>query len=155
MKADVLFYSILNMSITASLTIVMVLAARILLKKSRRFWSCLLWLPVLFRLLCPFSWKSPVSAAALIPAETMTIPSGSGNISMVSYAELLLRSAAENGDPADHGRICFSMEHSRNRIIHVLRCARRSDKRVAAAGAVIAVLFTAACASNPSAAVPA
>lgn len=303
MKADVLFHYILNMSVTASLTIVMVLAARILLRKSRRFWSFLLWVPVLFRLLCPFSLKSPVSAAALMPSETMTIPSGSGNISMVSYAdlpggasasagvtlvqaasmiwivgaaallcytilsevrfirklpsagqknmvedpripspflhgilkpviylpaglnekekesallhehchirygdpvfkllfwlavilhwfnplvwiafrlmnedmeircdeyalqhsdvaqpayaELLLRFAAENGAPADHERICFSMEHSRNRIIHVLQFARQSDKRVAAAGAVIAVLCTTACASNPSAVVPA
>ena len=76
---DVLFRCILNMSITASLTIAVVIGARVLLRKSRRVWSVFLWVPVLFRLLCPFSWKSPVSAVAFTPAETMTLPSGSGN----------------------------------------------------------------------------
>lgn len=303
MKADVFFHYILNMSVTASLTIVMVLAARILLRKSRRFWSFLLWVPVLFRLLCPFSLKSPVSAAALMPSETMTIPSGSGNISMVSYAdlpggasasagitlvqaasmiwivgaaallcytilsevrfirklpsagqknmvedpripspflhgilkpviylpaglnekekesvllhehchirygdplfkllfwlavvlhwfnplvwiafrlmnedmeircdeyalqhsdvaqpayaELLLRFAAGNETSAGQGRTSFSMEDSKNRIIHVLKYEHRSEKWIAVSAALIVVLCTAACASNPAASVPA
>lgn len=300
---DVLFRCILNMSITASLTIAVVIGARALLRKSRRVWSVFLWVPVLFRLLCSFSWKSPVSAVAFTPAETMTLPSGSGNTSMVNYvdlpesavssqgisffrivsiiwivgvvlllcysilsevklvsrlppadqenivedltisspflhgilkpviyipsglteeekgtillherchirnldplfkllfwlavilhwfnpmvwiafrlmsedlesrcdeyvlshstvtppayAELLLRFAAGNETSAGQGRTSFSMEDSKNRIIHVLKYEHRSEKWIAVSAALIVVLCTAACASNPAASVPA
>lgn len=56
-----LFPQILNMSITASIVIVFVLLARLLLKKTPKAFSYALWAVVLFRLLCPVSISSNLS----------------------------------------------------------------------------------------------
>ena len=50
-----LFPKILDMSITASMVILVVIAARLLLKKAPKVISYALWGVVLLRLLCPFS----------------------------------------------------------------------------------------------------
>lgn len=55
-----------NMSITASLIIIVVLLVRILLKKAPAVFSYALWGIVLFRLLCPISFSSPVSVFNLL-----------------------------------------------------------------------------------------
>ena len=60
-----LFISIVNMSITASYAAIGVILVRLLLKKRRRF-SYILWIPVLFRLVCPFSFDSAFSFFNLI-----------------------------------------------------------------------------------------
>ena len=52
---------IFNMSITASIVIVFVIIARLLLKKSPKIFSYTLWLIVLFRLICPVSISVPTS----------------------------------------------------------------------------------------------
>ena len=65
-----LFLTILNMSITASYVILFVMAIRLLLKKSPKIFSYVLWLPVLFRLLCPLSLKGFFS---LVPNKTQAI----------------------------------------------------------------------------------
>lgn len=49
------FLTVLNMSITASTTILIVLLARLLLKGTPKIFSYALWAVVLFRLLCPVS----------------------------------------------------------------------------------------------------
>ena len=62
-----LFIRILDMSKTAGVVILFVLAARLLLKKAPKWISYALWAVVLFRLLCPLSVESPVS---IVPAMT-------------------------------------------------------------------------------------
>lgn len=56
-----LFTTILNMSITASYVVLAVIAIRLLLKKVPKLFSYVLWLPVLIRLVFPFSFNSSFS----------------------------------------------------------------------------------------------
>lgn len=56
---------ILNMSLTGSIVILFVMAARLFLKKAPKIYSYVLWSVVLFRLLCPVSLPSPVSVLEL------------------------------------------------------------------------------------------
>lgn len=56
---------VFNMSLTASVVIVFVLLARLLLKKAPKVYSYALWAVVLFRLLCPISITSGFSLLAL------------------------------------------------------------------------------------------
>ncbi|HOJ09358.1 MAG TPA: M56 family metallopeptidase [Clostridiales bacterium] len=65
---DNLFLQILNMSYTASIVILFVLGARLLLKKAPKIFSYALWSVVLFRLVCPFSFESLVSLLPGNPA---------------------------------------------------------------------------------------
>lgn len=58
---DILFVQILNMSFTAGIVILFVLAARLLLKKTPKIFSYALWSVVLFRLVSPFSFESLLS----------------------------------------------------------------------------------------------
>lgn len=55
------FRMILEMSITGLLVFLLLLLARLLLKRAPRRLTCLLWLALLFRLLCPVSFVSPFS----------------------------------------------------------------------------------------------
>lgn len=63
---------ILNMSFMASFIIIIVLFARLLLKKVPKIFSYVLWSAVLFRLLCPFSLESSWS---LLPVNSTPISS--------------------------------------------------------------------------------
>ena len=56
-----LFLKVLNMSITASVVILFVLAARFLLRRLPKIFSYLLWGVVIFRLICPVSFTVPFS----------------------------------------------------------------------------------------------
>ena len=58
---DTLFLNVLDMTKAASLVILAVLAARLLLRRVPKAVSYALWLVVLFRLLCPVGVQSPVS----------------------------------------------------------------------------------------------
>jgi len=66
-----LFLSVLNMSLTASYVIFIVMLVRILLKKAPKVFSYALWGVVAFRLLIPFSFESVFS---LIPRNTKAVP---------------------------------------------------------------------------------
>lgn len=70
------FLKLLNLSITASWLILTVILVRLLLKKAPKWISCVLWVLVAVRLVCPFSLESALS---LIPSSE-TIPS---NIEMM------------------------------------------------------------------------
>jgi len=59
-----IFLIVLNMSIIGSLAIIVILVARLLLRKAPKVFSYCLWAVVLFRLLVPFSFSSAIS---LIP----------------------------------------------------------------------------------------
>ena len=63
-----LFPAVVNMSITASVTVCAVLLARLALRRAPRIFSYVLWAVVLFRLLCPVSLSSPLSALNLASA---------------------------------------------------------------------------------------
>ncbi len=62
------FGIVLNMSIRALVVIVIVLILRLVFGKISRNISFLLWLPVLFRLLCPFAWENNLG---LVPQMTL------------------------------------------------------------------------------------
>lgn len=63
-----LFSTVLNMSMTGSIVILLVMLARLILKRSPKIFSYALWSVVLFRLLCPVAFTAPVSALnALAP----------------------------------------------------------------------------------------
>ncbi|SNS47639.1 Signal transducer regulating beta-lactamase production, contains metallopeptidase domain [Anaerovirgula multivorans] len=77
------FLQVLNMSLTASIIIVFVLVARLLLKKAPKIFSYAMWSVVFFRLLCPISFESmfsllPINAS---PISTNTIYSETPQIS--------------------------------------------------------------------------
>lgn len=62
--------AVLNMSITSSISIIVILLARIILKHAPKIFSYALWAVVLFRLLCPVSLTSQFSLMGLFPAPT-------------------------------------------------------------------------------------
>jgi beta-lactamase regulating signal transducer with metallopeptidase domain len=66
-----LFFSVLNMSVTASYVILFVILVRLLLKKSPKVISYVLWGVVAFRLIIPFSFESMFS---LLPQNANSIP---------------------------------------------------------------------------------
>ncbi len=65
------FLAVLDMSIVASVVILVVLLVRLLLKKAPKHFAYILWVVVLFRLLCPVSFESPFS---MISEQTRSIP---------------------------------------------------------------------------------
>lgn len=68
---DQLFLKVINMSMTTSYVILLVILIRLLLKRVPKIYSYGLWLIVLFRLLVPFSFSSVFS---MIPVNTNAIP---------------------------------------------------------------------------------
>ena len=71
------------MSLTASVVVLVVLLARILLRRAPRWCSYALWSVVLFRLLCPVSVGSALS---LLNVAHATVSAGTGRITMVNFA---------------------------------------------------------------------
>ena len=59
---NTLFYTVLNMSAVGATVTIFVVFARLLLKKSPKIFSYILWSAVLFRLICPVSFSLPFSA---------------------------------------------------------------------------------------------
>lgn len=68
---DRVFLQILNMSITSSYVILLVIGVRLFLIKAPKIFSYLLWPVVLFRLICPISFASMFS---LLPMSVEAIP---------------------------------------------------------------------------------
>ena len=68
-----LFFKILDMSVTASWVILAVMAVRFLLRKAPKKYSYALWVAALFRLLCPVSIQSVVSAFNFAPFHKATL----------------------------------------------------------------------------------
>ncbi|MBC8569701.1 M56 family metallopeptidase [Zongyangia hominis] len=83
-----LFFMILNMSITASVAIVLVMLLRLLLKKRAPKWlTFAVWGIVLARLLLPFSVASPVSIFNVMPQTQRTeiIAPQAGGVSRMEF----------------------------------------------------------------------
>ena len=89
-----LFATILNMSLTASIIIGIVLLARLCLKKAPKIFSYVLWSVVLFRLLCPVSISLPVSV--LTPMSDASTSAGTSYTASMEYISLPDRPANEN-----------------------------------------------------------
>ena len=68
---ETVFLTVLNMSLTGICAVLIVLVARLLLKRAPKIYSYLLWILVFFRFACPFSLKSVFS---LIPVQSESIP---------------------------------------------------------------------------------
>ena len=64
---DRLYMGVLDMSKTAAMVIAVVLLVRLLLKKAPKVFSYALWAVVLFRMLCPISFETPVSIVPPLP----------------------------------------------------------------------------------------
>ena len=77
------FTKLLNMSLTGSIVIAVVLLARLFLKRAPKIYSYALWAVVLFRLLCPLSITAGLSV--LNPLPVTTTP----GISTVSYQSVV------------------------------------------------------------------
>lgn len=72
-----IFLEILNMSLSGSLLILVVLVVRVFLKKAPKWISCILWGLVAVRLLCSFSIESDISllpSAKPIPVDIAMMP---------------------------------------------------------------------------------
>lgn len=72
---DMLFLKLLNMSISATIVVGIVLLLRLLLKKVPKWLHCALWALVAFRLLCPWSFESEISllpSAEVFPSEIIS-----------------------------------------------------------------------------------
>ena len=87
MELQNVFTAVFNMTVTGSVVILCVLAARVLLKKAPRVFSCALWLVVLFRLLCPVTLTGPVAVLGLVD-----VPASGGTI---RYVEMPVRAPLE------------------------------------------------------------
>lgn len=66
MELQNIFTAVCNMTVTGSIVIGCVLAARLALAKAPKVFSWALWLVVLFRLLCPVSVPGPASVLELV-----------------------------------------------------------------------------------------
>ena len=56
-----IFLKVIDMSLAASLIILIVFLARVLLKRFPKYISYMLWSVVLFKLLCPFTFETKIS----------------------------------------------------------------------------------------------
>ena len=77
-----LFSKVLNMSMTGSVVILLVMLARLILKKSPKTFSYVLWSVVLFRLLCPVSFSASISVLEVLKPQVVET---SSETSIVSY----------------------------------------------------------------------
>ena len=99
------FLKLLNMSITAGWLVLAVLFARLFLKKSPKWISCLLWGIVALRLVIPFSVESPLSmipSAEVFPRNiaTTSAPAVNSGISLINSTvnPMMTQKAIESGN---------------------------------------------------------
>lgn len=91
-----IFERVLNMSLTGSIVIAVVLLARLLLRRAPKIYSYMLWAVVLFRLLCPISLSAGLSVLKPLPVTT------SQGLSTVTYrpVEPVIPASGEIGQEA-------------------------------------------------------
>ena len=71
---EALFRTVLQMSLTGCFVILIVLLARLCLKRAPRIFSYCLWAVVLFRLCCPVSFESSLSLVPQLSRQTVSRP---------------------------------------------------------------------------------
>lgn len=84
---DSIFMQVLDMSNTASIVILVVLLARLLLKKAPKVFSYALWAVVLCRLLCPFTFEAPVSVMPEMASVSQDYSLSEAPVSVLGAAE--------------------------------------------------------------------
>ena len=89
-----LFLRILNMSLTGSFVIVLVMIARLALKRAPKLFSYALWLVVLFRLLCPVSLSAPVSLLNWLKPQVQSAAPAASTVSYLPERYTLERATA-------------------------------------------------------------
>jgi len=87
-----IFSQILNMSMTGSVVILLVMLARLILKRSPKIFSYALWSVVLFRLLCPVAFTAPISVLDVVEPEQKET---SDNTSIVNYIPATVNTQAD------------------------------------------------------------
>jgi len=65
------FTKLLNMSLTASILVLLVIILRLVLKRAPKKYVCILWALVALRLICPFSISSAFSAYNVLNQDTI------------------------------------------------------------------------------------
>jgi beta-lactamase regulating signal transducer with metallopeptidase domain len=108
MRLNTLLSVILNMSLNASIAILLVLAARLLLKRAPKIFSYAIWAVVFFRLVCPVSFSSQFSLTGLVRTSAAAVGDGAyGGIIRISanngqaqtpQADLTISDEGENID---------------------------------------------------------
>ena len=91
-----MFLTVVNMSITASAAILLVLGARLLLRRAPKIFSYALWAVVLFRLLCPVSLPSVISLYNVLEAPAAV----AGPVGHMDYLPLPFDGEAATALPA-------------------------------------------------------
>ena len=87
-----IFSQILNMSMTGSVVILLVILARLILKRAPKIFSYALWSVVLFRLLCPVAFTAPVSVLDVVEPEQKET---SNTTSIVTYIPATVNTQAD------------------------------------------------------------
>ena len=87
-----LFSQVLNMSMTGSVVILLVMLARLILKRAPKIFSYALWSVVLFRLLCPVAFTAPVSVLNALEPEVQV---ASESTSVVYFLPADVRQASD------------------------------------------------------------
>lgn len=96
-----LFLTVLNMSVTASAAIIVVLLARLALRKAPKAFSYVLWAIVLFRLLCPLTIESRFALLPDYPDfQSSSIADDKGEIYIGTASETMSSTANDlSNDP--------------------------------------------------------
>ena len=98
-----IFPEILNRSLSAGIVIVVVIVARLLLKRTPKVLSYALWAVVLFRLLCPVTLESPVSAMPELPqVTTQTVNAVLPELSFTTPGDTAQNQYADDGVVVGH-----------------------------------------------------
>lgn len=84
---DTVFMEILDMTKTASIVILFVVLARLILKRAPKIFSYVLWAVVLFRLICPVSVELPVSAVPELDSVSDSYSLHNEDISVVGASQ--------------------------------------------------------------------
>ena len=79
-----IFLTVLKMSITSSYIILFILVIRLLLKKSPKIFSYMLWAVVFFRLISPITIESKLS---LIPNNSLIQIDSTSSNSLINYSD--------------------------------------------------------------------
>ena len=85
-----LFPAVVNMSLTASIVILFILTARLLLCKAPKIFSYALWGVVLFRLLCPVSITADLSLLGLLHTDTAPVTPHTSTVEHIPHAETVV-----------------------------------------------------------------
>ena len=102
-----LFSKVLNMSLTGSVVIAFVMAARLLLRRSPKIYAYVLWAAVLFRLLCPISLSASVSLLGWLQPEVQEMSPATSTISYLPAGTVQPRldAAAERQEKPENAEI--------------------------------------------------